>query len=79
MTSIIELTAGWATAARVDRAIAAAVDPYATAVDEVEFRLHDGCKLWLEAVLRLLASCNQLAGAGKPVPGNGYVQSLTYR
>lgn len=33
----------------------------------VEFRLHEECKLWLDGVLRLLALCNHMIGAGRLV------------
>ncbi len=65
--SSIELTGGWINASGVDRAIAAAPDPRSAHITEIEFRLGAGCKLWLDGVLRLLSTCNQLVGTGKTV------------
>lgn len=65
--SSIELAGGWINASGVDKAIAAALDPRFAQVKEIEIQLSAGCKLWLDGVLRLLSTCNQLVGAGKPV------------
>jgi len=65
--SSIELTGGWINASGIDRAIAAAPDPRSARITEIEFQLGAGCKLWLDGVLRLLSTCNQLVGTGKTV------------
>ncbi|GJD87297.1 hypothetical protein BHAOGJBA_0797 [Methylobacterium hispanicum] len=62
MISVVELSGGWASAANVDWAVARAANTDAPGTTEVEFRLHERCKLWLDGVLRLLAHCNQMAG-----------------
>lgn len=65
--SIVELSGGWSNAAQIDWAIARARDTEAVGVTDVEFQLRAGCKLLLDGVLRLLATCNQLVGNGKRV------------
>lgn len=62
MGSIVELSGGWSDAAKVDRAMTM---PLGTPCPvEIEIRLHEGCKLWLDGVLRLMALCNQMAERG---------------
>ena len=63
---IVHLPASWNTATDIDHAVARAGELLATGVTSVEFHLPEGCKLWLDGVLRLLSLCNQLAAVDKP-------------
>ncbi|WP_145984676.1 ATP-binding protein [Methylobacterium aquaticum] len=64
MISILELPSGWSNAAQVDWALGRVVGMDALGLTRIEFRLHGGCKLWIDGVLRLMAHCNQMAGRG---------------
>lgn len=87
MISIVEFAGGWSTAAQVDWAVARALRTDDLGLAEIEFRLHEGCKLWLDGVLRLMALCNQMAGRGTKVrlsflgeqsPVMGYIDRMGF-
>src|SRR4051812_21530284 len=61
MQSQISLPPYWVDASRLEGAIRAGGDPHASGVYDVLIRFPVGCKMMIDAAIRLLALANQLA------------------
>jgi hypothetical protein len=57
----ISFPSNWTDASRLETAICGGGDPHASGVYEVAFRFPVGCKMMIDAAIRLLALANQLA------------------
>jgi hypothetical protein len=58
---LIQLRPFWLQASHIDKMVKAAGDPYEALPDRIEFRVADGCRLLIDAVVRLLAFANQFS------------------